>query len=179
MRAQLQPLSYFESREKKRKQRSGEEDKSVEKNEQNTKIQFFERSVYSDRYCFAQNCFEGNLFTEMEWGIYKDWHSWLINAFPQLKLDGFVYLRTKPETCLQRLKKRNRSEESGVTLSYLAQIHKRHEDWLIDKKASVKIAERIQDTPILVLECDEEFESNEKRKLEMVEAVRTFITAKT
>ena len=30
---------------------------------------------------------------EVEWGIYKDWHTWLIDAFDGLHLDGFVYVR--------------------------------------------------------------------------------------
>lgn len=44
--------------------------------------------------------------------------------------DGFVYLRTDPATCLKRLQKRQRSEEGGVSLDYLQNLHEKHEAWL-------------------------------------------------
>ena len=43
-----------------------------------------------------------------------------------------VYLRTNPEVVYERMKKRNRSEESHVPLEYLQQLHNLHESWLID-----------------------------------------------
>jgi hypothetical protein len=46
-----------------------------------SKVQFFERSVYSDRYCFALNCFESALFSEVEWRCYCDWHTWLLQSY--------------------------------------------------------------------------------------------------
>jgi len=179
MRAQLQPYSYYEKKMINNTTNNGDSNSEhSEKRKKKTKIQFFERSVYSDRYCFAQNCYETGLFTEVEWGIYKDWHHWLIKAFSELKLDGFIYLRTTPDTCFTRLKKRGRSEEISVTKSYLETIHQRHEDWLIAHKPTVRIAEEIQDAPILVIDCDEEFQTNETRKQEMVAAVRKFMMEK-
>jgi len=170
MKAQLQPVTAFSGNVSVN---NGEEESS--KRAKKTLVQFFERSVYSDRYCFAQNCYENNLFNEVEWGIYKDWHAWLINAFPAAKLDALIYLRTSPETCLTRLKKRNRSEELGVDLAYLKSIHQRHEDWLIDKKPYVKISKEIQNTPTLILDCDAEFESVHERKVEMVQQIKNFL----
>lgn len=139
-------------------------------------IQFFERSVYSDRYCFAQNCHENQIINDVEWNIYKDWHDFLIESFGELNLDGFVYLQTKPETCFHRLKKRNRFEETSISLDYLKTLHEKHEDWLIRKDPSLEIAERIQDTPILVVNCDDEFISSESKKHEMVQKVHKFVS---
>ena len=31
-------------------------------------------------------------------------------------VDGFIYLKTSPEVCLERIKKRGRSEEKGFIL---------------------------------------------------------------
>jgi deoxyadenosine/deoxycytidine kinase len=138
-------------------------------------VQFFERSVFSDRYCFAHNCWQAGLFSDLEWGIYRDWHHWLTHAFPQLKLDGLVYLRTDPKTCEQRLHKRDRREESEVPLEYLEQIHKRHEDWLIHKAEHVKLSDLVKDVPILVLECDQEFEAEPKRRQEMLRQISQFV----
>lgn len=84
-------------------------------------VVFFERSVFSDRYIFAENCAATGLFNSVEWNIYKDWHTWLLDTFENLQLDGIIYLRTKPETCMQRCRKRSRSEEGGIPLEYLTQ----------------------------------------------------------
>lgn len=46
-----------------------------------------------------------------------------------------IYLQVSPETCLVRLKKRGRPEESGHTLEYLQQLHDKHETWLDDTSA--------------------------------------------
>ena len=42
-----------------------------------------------------------------------------------------VYIRTHPKTCLDRLRKRSRSEESNISLEYLFELHEAMEDWLV------------------------------------------------
>ena len=97
------------------------------------KVQVLERSVYCDRYCFAKNCYESGLMTKLEWEIYIEWFSWLAeNYSPRPK--GFIYLKTEPTTCFQRISQRNRHEETAIPLTYLESLHKKHEDWLINKK---------------------------------------------
>ena len=56
-------------------------------------IQLLERSVYSDRYCFAKNAYESGLMNSLEWALYCEWFEWLV----QSRMDtpqGFIYLRT-------------------------------------------------------------------------------------
>ncbi len=89
------------------------------------------------------------------------WHSYMLTTIgDKLDLSGIIYLRTKPETCYNRLQKRARSEESGVSLDYLQSLHQRHEDWLIDAKPSLDLHPSLKGTPILVIDTDEEFETN-------------------
>ena len=44
-----------------------------------------------------------------------------------------VYLRATPETCLERIQTRHRSEEESIDLKYLQTLHERHEDWLMQR----------------------------------------------
>jgi deoxyadenosine/deoxycytidine kinase len=47
-------------------------------------------------------------------------------------IDSFlVYLRATPETCLERIQARHRSEEASIDLVYLQTLHQHHEDWLV------------------------------------------------
>lgn len=49
---------------------------------------------------------------------------------PTLVPDGFIYLRATPQTCMSRLKHRSRDEETAVDISYLQDLHNRHDEWL-------------------------------------------------
>nr|XP_033805805.1 deoxyguanosine kinase, mitochondrial isoform X2 [Geotrypetes seraphini] len=123
-------------------------------------VQIFERSVYSDRYVFAQNLFELGYMDEIEWAIYQDWHSFLVQQFEdRVSLDGIIYLQATPEKCLERLHKRARLEEQGVQLEYLERLHTQHEKWLIEKTTEVHF-EHIKDIPVLILDINKDFEDN-------------------
>ncbi len=120
-----------------------------------TKYKFIERSIYTDRNCFALNCYETGKINKMEWEIYIDWFNWLSNSF-DVKPDGYIYLRVKPDICLERINKRNRQEESGIPIEYLDNIHIKHDNWLLNDK---KI-------PVLVLDWNCSFDNNIKDVIE-------------
>lgn len=61
---------------------------------------------------------------------------------------SIVYLRAKPEICLERIKTRNRPEEQSITLDYLKQLHDRHEEWLLSQNQT-------SITPVLVIDADQ------------------------
>ena len=90
---------------------------------------FIERSVYSDKNIFAQNCVQNGTMTEIEWNLYNKWFDWMVGKL--IKLDyTHIYLKCQPEVSYARLKTRNRPEEQGISLDYITQIHQRHEEWL-------------------------------------------------
>ncbi|OGB97004.1 hypothetical protein A3F06_01470 [candidate division TM6 bacterium RIFCSPHIGHO2_12_FULL_36_22] len=119
-------------------------------------VQILERSVFSDRFCFAKNCYEMGLMSSLEWQLYQDWFQWLVEGYT-IKPAGFIYLQTDPDVCYERLVKRNRHEESSVSLDYLTKLHNKHQQWLVEKKDEVSF---LQDVPVLVLHCNQEFEKN-------------------
>jgi deoxyadenosine/deoxycytidine kinase len=121
-----------------------------------------ERSVYSDRYCFAKNCYEMGLMSSLEWKLYQEWFNWTVEHYTT-KPSGFIYLQTKPEISYQRLLKRKRPEEASVALSYFELLHEKHESWLLNS----------ENLPVLVLSCDEDFENNiEVQKKHMLQIVQ-------
>lgn len=90
---------------------------------------FSERSIWTDKFVFAKNCYEMGLMNTIEKRTYDNWAEWLENKMYS-KPDGIIYLRAEPEVCNSRMKKRDRKEESGVSLDYLKKIHDKHEEWL-------------------------------------------------
>jgi deoxyadenosine/deoxycytidine kinase len=134
-------------------------------------IHILERSVFSDRYCFAKNGFELGLMNTLEWQMYQEWFAWLVDQYVTLP-DGFIYMRTDPSTCHRRLKKRARHEEAAVSLDYLGLLHKKHEDWLIERN---EVAPAIATTPVLTVPCDAEFQTCPAEQERLVAAVAEFI----
>lgn len=92
------------------------------------KINIIERSVFSDKHCFAKNLRQSKMLNSIEYKLYESWHSWLSK---DVKADGFIYIRTQPEISLERINKRSRAEESSIPIDYLKDLHDSHETWLL------------------------------------------------
>ena len=86
-----------------------------------------ERSVETDKEVFAKMLYENKTLDTISYTIYLKWFEELAEDF---KVDHMVYLKTYPETALERINKRNRPGET-IELDYLKICHDRHEDWLI------------------------------------------------
>lgn len=134
-------------------------------------VHILERSVFSDRYCFAKNCFELGFMSELEWKLYQDWFTWLVDNYV-IRPQGFIYLRVDPKICFLRLKKRCRHEETGIALEYLERLHNKHEDWLVEKK---EVIHYIKNTPVLILNCNEDFENDVDMQKKHMNEVSGFI----
>jgi len=136
----------------------------------NNDIIIFERSVFSDYHCFAKNCFELGTMTELEWSLYKEWFSWLVDKHIIIP-EGFIYLQGSPEVCLNRLHERNRFEEVNVPLSYLELLHEKHEDWLIKRNNVVPC---VTDIPVLTLDRSIDWNVEDSEKDKLVDSVANF-----
>ncbi|XP_032814775.1 deoxycytidine kinase 2-like isoform X2 [Petromyzon marinus] len=138
-------------------------------------VQVLERSIYSDRYVFAASLHEQGSMNDTEWVVYQEWQGWLLSELDKrVELDGMVYLRAEPEACLARMRVRNREEERGVGLEYLDALHKRHENWLVDRTTVVHHP-CSSDTPVLVLDANQDFESNEELQAELINQIEDFL----
>ena len=85
-----------------------------------------ERCVFSDRNVFAKMLFDGGKMNEIEWQIYEEWFYNFLDDLPNIY---FIYINTDPETCLNRINKRNRPGEN-ISLDYLKDCDYYHKNWL-------------------------------------------------
>ncbi|NXE57833.1 DGUOK protein, partial [Casuarius casuarius] len=110
------------------------------------------------RYVFAKTLFEAGHLNPLEWTIYQDWHTFLLRELgDRVALHGFLYLQAAPQKCLERLHRRARSEERGIQLEYLQQLHAQHESWLVEKTTEVHFAD-VRSASVLVLDVNRDFE---------------------
>lgn len=132
-----------------------------------------ERSIYSGHYVFATNGYHQGFMTAMEWHMYNQWFNALVTTkckTPQ----GFIYLHVDPEVAYERIKKRNRLAENKISLSYLTQIHRCHEKFLIDKTG---ILPDLKAVPVLVVNCNKDFEQDTDTLHHHLTVVKEFVLA--
>lgn len=89
-----------------------------------------ERSLYSNQYVFLRLACVGN-----NQQLYNFVHTELFKHFDGLyrKPEQIIYIDTPPEVCLERIRRRGRSYEQGITLEFLELLNRLHREWLIDK----------------------------------------------
>lgn len=140
----------------------------IEENPNN--IFFIERSIYTDKNCFAKLCYQNNLMDKIEWELYNDCFLWLEKTI-DVKPDIYLYLYLKPEKCLERIKKRNREEEINITLEYLTQLHNKHEIWM---EENIK-----KGVNVIKINVEEDFEENEFIFLNHCNKILNYISTHT
>ncbi|XP_026320168.1 deoxynucleoside kinase-like isoform X2 [Hyposmocoma kahamanoa] len=112
-----------------------------------TPVKLMERSVYSARHCFVEHMMRSGVMHPAEFAVLDEWFCFIQQHLP-IQADLIVYLKTTPSVVYERIKKRARSEEQCIPLSYIEELHKIHEDWLVHRIHGNCPA------PVLVLDAD-------------------------
>lgn len=89
-----------------------------------------ERCTYTDRYVFAQMLRDDRKINTIDMQIYLMWFDEFMKDIP---IKGFIYVKTSPEKCFERVKKRGRKGEI-IPTQYLEKCHTYHENWLTNEK---------------------------------------------
>jgi deoxyadenosine/deoxycytidine kinase len=97
------------------------------------KIIITERSLESNHEVFTKMLYDNTMMEDTSYQIYKmnaDTHKMSFDDRPNLNTDAYIYLRSSPQTCMDRIRKRDRGGESQITMEYLEDCHYYHESWL-------------------------------------------------
>jgi deoxyguanosine kinase len=86
-----------------------------------------ERCMATDREVFVNMLKEDGILREVDYQIYMEWVYTLGTKYHP---DHIVYIRTRPETCLERIQKRDRRGEKDIPVEYLQKCHQAHERWI-------------------------------------------------
>jgi deoxyadenosine/deoxycytidine kinase len=88
-----------------------------------SKIIITERSLFTDKFVFAQMLYDDHKMEEIEYQIYNKWFHSFIDLAPLHKL---IYLKTDPEISFKRIIKRNRDGENAIPFDYIKNCHSYH-----------------------------------------------------
>jgi len=86
-----------------------------------------ERSLFTDKHIFCKMLYDSGVIHPIQYQIYQAWFDEFISNHEY----QFIYLQTTPEIAHARVHKRSRKGET-IPLSYLAECHRYHEEWLVD-----------------------------------------------
>jgi deoxyadenosine/deoxycytidine kinase len=101
-----------------------------------------ERSLEADMNIFAKMLYDSGVIEECMYKIYL-----LMSeiGLEKYKADGVLWVNAGPATCLERIKKRSREGEDGITLGYLETCDAYHREWLENEKENVFLIEDLPD----------------------------------
>ena len=95
-----------------------------------------ERSLNTDRFVFAKMLFESGKMEDICYQIYLNW----FDTFSKnLSINKIIYVKTEPEICHNRIKKRFREGEDTISLDYLIKCSKYHDIMMDTNTESEKL----------------------------------------
>jgi deoxyadenosine/deoxycytidine kinase len=101
-----------------------------------------DRSIYEDAFIFARALFEMGNMTERDYLSYRRLFDVVVGELPPPDL--LIYLRAPVPELMQRIGRRGRAIESGISAEYLSLLDRYYEEWLSDFAVC----------PVLMIESD-------------------------
>ena len=127
-----------------------------------------DRSVYEDAEIFARNLYLQGDFSTRDYSVYQDLYHILASLLPPPNL--MVYLRASVDTLMQRIAKRGREYEAGISRDYLARLNDLYEDWM----------NAFDQCPVLIINSDDlDLVSSSEHVDQVVRWVQNKLTGRT
>lgn len=87
-----------------------------------------DRSIYEDAYIFARALNHLGNLSELDYRAYRKVFDLIVRTLPPPSL--LIYLKAPVVVLLERIQRRARNIESGITADYLSLLESFYEDWL-------------------------------------------------
>ena len=87
-----------------------------------------DRSIYEDAHIFARALHQLGNLDERDYFAYRNLYTLITRSLPPPDL--LIYLKAPVSTLLDRIRRRGRAMESGISAEYLALLDSFYEDWL-------------------------------------------------
>jgi deoxyadenosine/deoxycytidine kinase len=87
-----------------------------------------DRSIYEDAYIFARALHHMDNLSERDYLAYGRLFELVVNSLPAPNL--LIYLKAPVEVLMQRIQRRARGMETGISAEYLALLDTFYDDWL-------------------------------------------------
>jgi len=110
---------------------------------QHANSSILDRSIYEDAEIFARALHSMKNLDERDLKAYRSVYDEVIHNLPAPSL--LVYLRATVPTLMERIRKRSRNIETGITTEYLSLLGSLYEEWM----------ERFDLCPVLTIPSDE------------------------
>ncbi len=128
-----------------------------------------DRSIYEDAFIFARALYElGNLH-ERDYLAYRRLFDLVVASLPAPAL--LIYLRAPVETLIDRITRRGRTIESGITADYLRLLDRYYDEWLADfntcpvltiRSDSLDFVHRNEDLDVVVQRIEDRLQGREE-----------------
>ena len=126
-----------------------------------------DRSIYEDSYIFARALRHLNNINERDYQSYRRLFNLVVKGLP--KPDLLVYLKAPVDVLIERIEKRARGMETGITAEYLSLLDSFYDDWL----------SHFDLCPVLTIRTDNLDYVNQPKALEIVtERIRERLAGK-
>ena len=128
-----------------------------------------DRSIYEDAFIFARALRELGNLNERDYLAYRRLFDLVVDALPPPAL--LIYLRAPVEVLVERITRRGREMEAGITPDYLGLLDRYYDEWLADfnlcpvltiRSDSLDFVHRSEDLDVVVRRIDDRLRGREE-----------------
>ncbi len=128
-----------------------------------------DRSIYEDAFIFARALHEMGNLSERDYLAYRHLFDLVVDSLPTPAL--LIYLRAPIETLIDRITRRARAIESGISADYLRLLDRYYDEWLADfntcpvltiRSDSLDFVHRNEDLDVVVQRIEDRLQGREE-----------------